>query len=150
MDQWNLWPHRPSEGRKLANKDLRDWIGEIDAAGELHHIKGAGTKEDIGGIVDIVQRKMGSPALMFDEIPGFPKGHRVIANLLTSTPRINVALGLPAGRVRHGADRLVARLHEECADDAAEGGQWRASSGERDGRRGRGYHGDPSAGLARA
>jgi 3-polyprenyl-4-hydroxybenzoate decarboxylase and related decarboxylases len=32
---------------------------------------------------------------MFDEVPGYPKGHRVIANILTSVPRINVALGLP-------------------------------------------------------
>ena len=38
---------------------------------------------------------MGNPALLFDEVPGFPKGHRVIANILTSVPRINVALGLP-------------------------------------------------------
>src|SRR5258708_16358159 len=40
-------------------------------------------------------RKMGNPAVMFDEVPGYPKGHRVIANILTSVPRINVALGLP-------------------------------------------------------
>ena len=32
---------------------------------------------------------------MFDEVPGFPKGSRVVANILTSVPRINVALGLP-------------------------------------------------------
>ena len=38
---------------------------------------------------------MGNPAVMFDEVPGYPKGHRVIANILTSVPRINVALGLP-------------------------------------------------------
>ena len=40
-------------------------------------------------------RKMGNPAVMFDEVPGYPKGHRVIANILTSVPRINIALGLP-------------------------------------------------------
>jgi 3-polyprenyl-4-hydroxybenzoate decarboxylase len=71
----------------VANKDLRDWISAIDAAGELHTITGANLEEDIGGIVDIVQRKMGNPAVMFDEVPGFPKGHRVMANLLTSVPR---------------------------------------------------------------
>ena len=26
-------------------------------------------------IVDIYQRRMGNPAVMFDEIPGFPRGH---------------------------------------------------------------------------
>ena len=77
----------------MANKDLRDWIEEIETAGEMHKISGAEPTEDIGGIVDIVQRKMGNPALMFDNIPGFPKGHRVLSNLVTSTPRINLALG---------------------------------------------------------
>jgi 4-hydroxy-3-polyprenylbenzoate decarboxylase len=65
----------------VANKDLRDWISGIEAAGELKLIKGAEPKEEIGGFVDIYQRKMGNPALMFDEVPGFPKGHRVIANI---------------------------------------------------------------------
>jgi len=80
----------------VANKDLRDWIAGIEAAGELKVIKGAEPREEIGGLVDIYQRRMGNPALMFDEVPGFAKGHRVIANILTSTPRINIALGLPA------------------------------------------------------
>src|ERR1700704_2845841 len=79
----------------MANKDLRDWIGAVQAAGELKTITGAEPKEEIGGIVDIYQRKMGNPAVMFDQVPGFPKGHRVIANILTSVARINVALGLP-------------------------------------------------------
>jgi 4-hydroxy-3-polyprenylbenzoate decarboxylase len=80
----------------MATPDVRDWIRGIEAAGQLKIIKGAEPKEEIGAFVDIYQRKMGNPALMFDEVPGFPKGHRVIANILTSLPRINVALGLPA------------------------------------------------------
>ena len=79
----------------MANKDLRDWIKGVAAAGELKTIKGAEPKEEIGGFVDIYQRKMGNPALLFDEVPGFPSGRRIIANILTSVPRINVALGLP-------------------------------------------------------
>ena len=79
----------------MANKDLRDWITGIEAAGELKVILGAEPKEEIGGIVDIYQRRMGNPAVMFDQVPGFPKGTRVLANILTSVPRINVALGLP-------------------------------------------------------
>jgi hypothetical protein len=37
----------------VANKDLRDWIEGIAAAGELKVIEGAEPKEEIGGIVDI-------------------------------------------------------------------------------------------------
>jgi UbiD family decarboxylase len=79
----------------MANKDVRDWIDGIKAAGELKIITGAEPKEEIAGIVDIYMRGMGNPAVMFDEIPGFPRGYRVIANILTSIPRVNLALGLP-------------------------------------------------------
>ena len=79
----------------VPNKDLRNWIAEIEAAGQLKIIRGAEPKQEIGGILDIYQRRMGNPAVMFDEVPGSPKGHRVLANILTSVPRINIALGLP-------------------------------------------------------
>mgnify|MGYP001404767869 CR=1 FL=1 len=74
----------------MANKDLRNWLEDIKANGELHTITGAEPKEEIGGIVDIVQRKMGNPALMFDEVPGFPKGFRVLSNILTSIVALNI------------------------------------------------------------
>ena len=70
----------------MANKDLRDWISAVDAIGELQLVNGAEPKEEIGGIVDLCQRKMGAPAVLFDEVPGFPKGARVLANILTSVP----------------------------------------------------------------
>src|SRR5436190_2246510 len=88
-------PDKERRGRAMANRDLRDWIEGIRAADELKVITGAEPKEEIGGIVDIYMRKMGNPAVLFDEVPGFPKGHRVIANILTSIPRVNLALGLP-------------------------------------------------------
>jgi 4-hydroxy-3-polyprenylbenzoate decarboxylase len=79
----------------LANKDLRQWIEELDAAGQLQHVSGAEREEEIGAIVDIHMRKMTNPAVLFDDVPGYPKGHRVLANILTSVPRINIALDLP-------------------------------------------------------
>jgi 4-hydroxy-3-polyprenylbenzoate decarboxylase len=80
----------------VANKDLRDWVREIDAAGQMIRVSGADREVEIGGIVDFHQRKMGNPAVLFDDIPGYPKGYRVLANLLTSVPRINIAIGQPA------------------------------------------------------
>ncbi len=74
-------------------KDLRSWIAELENAGEVTTIKGANTTEEIGGIVDIYMRKPGNPAVLFDEIPGHPKGHRVLANILTSHQRCAIALG---------------------------------------------------------
>jgi len=68
----------------------------VEAEGALKTITGAETTEEIGGILDLYQRQMGNPAILFDEVPGFPTGHRVLANVLTSVARINIALGLPA------------------------------------------------------
>jgi len=70
----------------MANKDLRDWIEAVKAAGELKLIKGAEPKEEIGGIVDIYMRKMGNPAVMFDDIPGYPQGPTA-SSLTFSLPR---------------------------------------------------------------
>ena len=66
------------------------------AASTVPFARGAEREEEIGGIVDFHQRQMGNPAVLFDDIPGYPKGHRVLSNLLTSVPRINLALGLKA------------------------------------------------------
>src|ERR1700680_3848393 len=76
-------------------QDLRSWIAQLRAAGELQDIKGAEREKEIGGIVDIYQRKIGNKAVLFDEVPGYPRGHRILANILTSIPRINITLGLP-------------------------------------------------------
>src|SRR5258708_2171481 len=76
-------------------QDLRTWLGQIEAAGELQMIKGANREEEIGGIVDFYQRQAGNQAVLFDDVPGFASGHRVLANILTSVRRINLTLGLP-------------------------------------------------------
>src|SRR6202453_4979493 len=80
--------------RNISKQDLRSWLAEMDAAGEIQRIDGANREREIGGIVDIYQRRIGNPAVLFDEIPGYPRGHRVLANLLTSVRRINLTLGL--------------------------------------------------------
>src|SRR3974377_1240567 len=77
-----------------ARQDLRAWIAQLRAAGEIADIKGAEREREIGGIVDIYQRRIGNKAVLFDEISGYPRGHRILANILTSVRRINITLGL--------------------------------------------------------
>ncbi len=79
----------------MPNKDLRDWIDELDSADQLRRITGADREEEIGGIVDLHMREMTNPAVLFDDIPGYPQGYRVLANILTSVPRISIAMGHP-------------------------------------------------------
>src|ERR1700740_2902838 len=75
-------------------QDLRAWIAQLREAGELQDIKGAEREREIGGIVDIYQRRIGNKAVLFDDIPGHSRGHRILANILTSLRRINITLGL--------------------------------------------------------
>src|SRR3982751_6477559 len=84
---------RTHEEDGLTTQDLRSWIAKMEAAGEIQHITGADREEEIGGIVDFYQRKTGNPAVLFDDVPGYPKGHRVVANILTSIKRIHLTLG---------------------------------------------------------
>jgi UbiD family decarboxylase len=93
--------HRPADfsSSQLTNQpkqDLRSWLAMLEAAGELQTIKGAEREEEIGGIVDFYLRQTGNRAVLFDDIPGYPSGYRVVANILTSTKRIKLTLGLPA------------------------------------------------------
>jgi 4-hydroxy-3-polyprenylbenzoate decarboxylase len=80
----------------MANPDLRDWLAQMDAAGELQKVGGANREEEIGGIVDIYQRQANNKALLFDYVPGYPRGYRVAANILTGVKRIALTMGMPA------------------------------------------------------
>jgi len=88
---------KPRAAKKPAateRQDLRAWIPQLRAAGELQDIDGAEREREISGIVDIYQRRIRNKAVLFDDIPGYPRGHRILANILTSVRRINITLGL--------------------------------------------------------
>src|SRR3954464_2543734 len=85
----NVDPRSAAAKSNAPKQDLRAWLAMMEAAGEVTHISGAEREREIGGIVDIYQRKIGNPLVLFDDIPGYPKGHRILANLLTSIRRIN-------------------------------------------------------------
>ena len=147
--------NRPAEitSKTLANapkQDLRTWLSQMEAADELQLVRGANREEEIGGIVDFYQRKTGNKAVMFDDIPGYPSGYRAVANILTSTKRIKMTLGLPVRRLRHGPRRLLAEVHEGEQDHPAGAGTDRAGDGKCLSRRRCRSHKNSRAEMARA
>src|SRR5436190_11980052 len=82
--------------RNAPKQDLRTWLSLMEAADELQTVRGANREDEIGGIVDFYQRQINNKAVLFDDIPGYPSGYRAVANILTSTKRIKMTLGLPA------------------------------------------------------
>src|SRR6266581_3386971 len=86
-------------------RDLREWLARVDSLGELKRVTGANSEEDIGAITEMLDHTEGSPCVLFDEIPNFELGYRVLVNSMGSTKRQAVTLGLDPAEASH--DRLL-------------------------------------------
>jgi UbiD family decarboxylase len=75
-------------------KDLREFIGLVDTLGALRRIAKADPRFEIGGITEVAAGMPECPALLFDDIKGFPRGFRVFTNATTNVQRAGLALGL--------------------------------------------------------
>src|SRR5579863_947471 len=81
-------PTAAGERKPRTGQDLRRWIANMEEIGELLRVKGAEREKEIGGIVDMAMRKMGRPSVLFEDIPNYAPGFRVVANLFTCVRRI--------------------------------------------------------------
>jgi 4-hydroxy-3-polyprenylbenzoate decarboxylase len=93
-----------SRRKALPCDDLRDWIKLLDKAGELRRIRQeVSPLLEIPEITDRVSKsgrgtpKAGGPALLFENVKGFP-GARVLINQFGSERRMKLALGLDPER----------------------------------------------------
>jgi UbiD family decarboxylase len=78
----------------MAFKDLREFLEAAQSLGEVKAIEGADWNLEIGCITEIMAEKEG-PLLLFDAIPGYPQGFRLVTNFLGTPRRFALALGLP-------------------------------------------------------
>src|SRR3954468_15438841 len=98
--------------------DLRAWLTEVEKLGELRHVRGADWNLELGAISELNVKKDLPPALLFDEIPGFPKGFRVLTCSTSSPARLSSILRLPVQKAHGG---LVEALRGKPA-------QWQAAA----------------------
>ncbi len=85
-------------------RDLRDWLRLVDElGGELRVVRGANWERDIGRVTEMLDHTAGSPCVLFDAIPGYPDGHRVVVNTNGTIRRQAVTLGLDPATVSHEA-----------------------------------------------
>jgi UbiD family decarboxylase len=82
--------------------DLRAWLAAIDKLGELREVRGADAKLELGAISELNVKREGAPALLFDEIAGYPKGFRVLTCSTSSPARLSSILRLPLQRTHKG------------------------------------------------
>ncbi len=78
-------------------KNLREFIAKLKRAKELKTVTGADWNVEIGVLTLLSQKEESGPALLFDDIKDYPKGHRVLTNALTAMNRSALALGFPPG-----------------------------------------------------
>ena len=78
----------------MSYRDLREFITQVDKLGALRRVAGADPRFELGGITEVAAGTPECPALLFDDIKGFPRGVRVFTNATTSAQRAALALGL--------------------------------------------------------
>ncbi len=78
------------------HEDLREFIARAEEAGEILRIKGADWNLELGTLAEIVSHaRPEPPALVFEDVPGYPKGMRLISGATNSSKRLALTLGLP-------------------------------------------------------
>src|SRR3954464_7677087 len=98
--------------------DLRAWLAQVEALGELRHVRGADAHLELGAISELNVKKDVPPALLFDDIKGYPKGFRVLTCSTSSPARLSTILRLP---LQTGHQGLVEALRGKPA-------QWKAAA----------------------
>src|ERR671924_977033 len=98
--------------------DLRPWLKEVERLGELREVRGADWNLELGAISELNVKKEAPPALLFDEIKGYPKGFRVLTCSTSSPARLSSILRLEIQRTHKG---LVEALRGKPA-------QWQAKA----------------------
>jgi UbiD family decarboxylase len=104
----------PMDERNLPRSydDVRQWLELVESMGELKRIDGADWDLEIGTMAELIYRERTGtiPALLFDQIKGYPKGFRILFGQQTSYSRLALMAGLPMDSV---GLKLVSRFKEK-------------------------------------
>lgn len=80
--------------REKPYSDLRGFISRVEEIGALRKIDGADANCELGAITEVAAGRPDCPALLFDNIAGYPSGARVFTNATTTPARAALALGI--------------------------------------------------------
>lgn len=95
--------------------DLRGFIEACRKSNDLCEIRGAHWDLELGALIEAtVDHIPQPPLLLFDEIPGYPAGYRVVSLVFASYRRGALALGLTSHKNKLEAIRLAARKVKEA------------------------------------
>ncbi|HEY3867155.1 MAG TPA: UbiD family decarboxylase [Actinocrinis sp.] len=75
-------------------RDLRDWLELARDLGEVRDIGGAHWDREIGAASEANYKRPSPPALLFDDIAGYPNGRRVLSASMANARRLGMTLRL--------------------------------------------------------
>jgi UbiD family decarboxylase len=80
--------------------DLREYLDRVERAGEVLRVKGADWRLEMGTLAEIVYhtKKNDPPMILFEDIPGYPKGFRTLSGATNSSKRLALTMGFPVPR----------------------------------------------------
>jgi len=93
-------------------EDLRGWLDEARKLDEVRDVEGATWQEDIGMATELLHHADPAPAALFDKIPGYPQGYRVLTNFFGGK-RMNMTLGFPTDLSRVDLSLAFHKAFEE-------------------------------------
>ncbi len=111
--------HATSSARdRRAPRDLREWIAEAEAIGQIKRIaERVHWNEEMGAITYMAHQELGAPALLFENIADCPRGFRALWNLIGSSPdRFALAIGETTGL---GVMELIRRARARFTEGLA-------------------------------
>src|SRR5205814_1167270 len=62
------------------HQDLREFLSRIERAGELLKVPGAHWNLEMGTLAESVNERPDAPAVLFEDVPGYPRGYRVMVH----------------------------------------------------------------------
>lgn len=87
--------------RDLPWRDTREWLDRVRAIGELREVSGVDWQAGIGEVTELLDHSDNSPCVLFEDVPGYPHGFRVLVNANGTRARQAVTLGLPVAEATH-------------------------------------------------
>jgi UbiD family decarboxylase len=98
-------------------RDLRDWLKSVREMGELYDVDGASCDLEIGTLTSENSKRYG-PALLFDNIPGYQKGFRILTSTVLSKKRISLTCNIPECETNAEMITIFEDLPEKWEKDA--------------------------------
>ena len=82
------------------HEDLRDWLERCEEIGELIKLKGVHWDLEIGAVAEMIYHNKpdNPPAILFEEIPGYPPNFKVVSGAVNSSRRLAMTLGFEEPR----------------------------------------------------